>query len=80
MVDLPFGRFSAQDHTVNNVELKIVKRRCYWGIRIGLHIFESFTLLETLLHRLVRGLYNGNWCGCRELHPDILRGGETFCC
>ena len=19
-----------------------------------------------------------NWCGCRELHPDILRGGETF--
>src|SRR5207245_8050452 len=18
------------------------------------------------------------WCGCRELHPDILRGGETF--
>ena len=20
----------------------------------------------------------GNWCGCRELHPDILRGGETF--
>src|SRR6058998_3956214 len=21
---------------------------------------------------------NRNWCGCRELHPDILRGGETF--
>src|ERR1022692_2182700 len=21
---------------------------------------------------------NGNWCGCRELHPDILRDGETF--
>ena len=20
----------------------------------------------------------GNWCGCRELHPDILRGGEAF--
>ena len=20
----------------------------------------------------------GNWCGCRELHPDILRGGEVF--
>jgi len=19
-----------------------------------------------------------NWCRCRELHPDILRGGETF--
>jgi len=18
------------------------------------------------------------WCGCRELHPDILRGGEAF--
>jgi len=20
------------------------------------------------------------WCGCRELHPDLLRGGEPFCC
>ena len=19
-----------------------------------------------------------NWCGCRELHPDFLRGGEAF--
>jgi len=23
---------------------------------------------------------DGNWCGCRESHPDILHGGETFCC
>src|ERR1039457_4932967 len=22
----------------------------------------------------------GNWCGCRELHPDILHGGGTFYC
>ena len=34
--------------------------------------------MEALLHKLVRGLHNGNWCGCRELRPDILRGGETF--
>ncbi len=19
-----------------------------------------------------------NWCGCRELHPDFLRGGKVF--
>ena len=44
--------------------------------------------------RLVRGLFTFariaqrivnrkseigiEWCGCRKLHPDILRGGETF--
>jgi hypothetical protein len=34
--------------------------------------------LETLLHRLVRGLEAGNWCRGRELHPGFLRGGEVF--
>ena len=35
-------------------------------------------VLETLLRKLALSV--GNWCGCRESHPDLLRGGEPFCC
>jgi len=34
--------------------------------------------LETLSRKLARGLHGNDWCGCRELHPDFLRGGEVF--
>ncbi len=31
------------------------------------------------VHSAFRTLHSElKWCGCRELHPDILRGGETF--
>jgi len=33
--------------------------------------------LEILSRKLARGPVR-IWCGCRESHPDILRGGETF--
>src|SRR6185369_5220083 len=45
-------------------------------------------ILEILSRKLAHGLRNigspsrsregEGWCGCRELHPDMLRGGETF--
>ena len=36
-------------------------------------------VLETRLRKLALGVF-GDWCGCRESHPDVLPGEEPFCC
>ena len=58
--------------------------------RAALVLPQARWVLEARLRKLARdandfiilhsAFFIGNWCGCRESHPDMLRGGEPFCC
>jgi hypothetical protein len=55
----------------------LVLPQAHWVLEARLRGWRSTRLVSSFF--ILPSSFE-KWCGCRESHPDFLRGGEAFCC